>query len=281
MKRINQSLNDLLSRLSVLTTEWRDDFSQKVLHALDELPEQGPVTLDSIEALLHSDYETAITLFQLFLDRSKDEFTYELKILFPEDVPPTSRGFLNNPSKFVQKLEEMGLVDAINDYINRPVSWKDIIAERLKGGRGSAVKGQFRGKALEDFVEQAIVSVFGKDDFDVRCSFTGKDGMSTAKSDFAIPSKESPSILVEVKAFGATESKQTNVIGDAKVIVDEKRQDTFFLLVTDGVSWHARQSDLKGLLRLQNEGYVYRIYTKSMEQDLVTDLQQMKTELGL
>lgn len=281
MKRINQSLNDLLSRLSVLTTEWRDDFSQKVLHALDELPEQGPVTLDSIEALLHSDYETAITLFQLFLDRSKDEFTYELKILFPEDVPPTSRGFLNNPSKFVQKLEEMGLVDAINDYINRPVSWKDIIAERLKGGRGSAVKGQFRGKALEDFVEQAIVSVFGKDDFDVRCSFTGKDGMSTAKSDFAIPSKESPSILVEVKAFGATGSKQTNVIGDAKVIVDEKRQDTFFLLVTDGVSWHARQSDLKGLLRLQNEGYVYRIYTKSMEQDLVTDLQQMKTELGL
>lgn len=222
-----------------------------------------------------------LPFFQLFLDRSKDEFTYELKILFLEDIRPTSTGFRKNPSKFVQKLEKIGLVEAINDYINKPVSWKDIIAERLKGGRGSAVKGQFRGKALDDFVEQAVISVFGKNNFDVRCSFTGKDGMSTAKSDFAIPSKESPSILVEVKAFGATGSKQTNVIGDAKVIVDEKRQDTFFLLVTDGVSWHARQSDLKGLLRLQNEGYIYRIYTKSMEKDLVADLQQMKTELDL
>lgn len=63
MKRINQSLDDLLSQLSVLTTEWRDDFSQKVLQTLDELPEQGPVTLDTIETLLHSDYEAAITLF--------------------------------------------------------------------------------------------------------------------------------------------------------------------------------------------------------------------------
>lgn len=142
------------------------------------------------------------------------------------------------------------------------------MAERLKAGRGSAIKGQHRGRALEDFVEESVRRVYGSGNYDVRCSFLGRDGTSTAKCDFAIPARTNPSILIEVKAFGATGSKQTNVIGDARAIRDQKRHDTTLIVVTDGVTWHARTSDLKELVKMQNAGDIYRIYTKNMEDAL-------------
>ena len=73
--------------------------------------------------------------------------------------------------------------------------------------------------------------------YDARCRFTGATGISTEKTDFAIPSKDDPGILIEAKAYGATGSKQTDVLGDITRIVNEKRDDTQFLLVTDGITF--------------------------------------------
>lgn len=122
--------------------------------------------------------------------------------------------------------------------------------------------------------------VFG-DAYDVRCRFVGASGTSTEKTDFAIPSKRDARVLIEVKAYGATGSKQTDILGDIRRIVEEKRHDTHLLLVTDGTTWKARVNDLRKLVAMQNEGLITRIYTHSMEEALRRDLRQLRRDHGL
>ena len=71
------------------------------------------------------------------------------------------------------------------------------------------------------------------------------------------------------------------MLGDITRIVNEKRDDTHFLLVTDGITWHDRTSDLNKLVTLQNQGKIARIYTQSMTDQLEADLRQLKEEHGL
>jgi hypothetical protein len=153
--------------------------------------------------------------------------------------------------------------------------------ERLRGGRGSAIKGQKRGRGLEDFAEVLVKSTFGEDSYDTRCRFTGARGTSTEKADFAIPSKADPRVLIEVKAYGATGSKQTDVLGDVARVVAEKRPDTDFLLLTDGVTWRDRVSDLRKLVEMQNRGEITRIYTRAMGAQLQADLSDLKRDHAL
>jgi hypothetical protein len=166
----------------------------------------------------------------------------------------------------------------MNAVAGRRVTWRDLLAERLKGGRGSAIRGQLRGRALEDFVEGVLSEVFGDGAFDARCQFVGASGVGVEKADFAVPSKADPAVLIEVKAYGATGSKQTDVLGDVNKIIREKRPDTAFLLVTDGITWKSRVNDLRKLVDLQNRGEITRIYTQSMRGQLAADLMQLKSE---
>ena len=84
-----------------------------------------------------------------------------------------------------------------------------------------------------------------------------------------------------MKAFNATGSKQTDVLGDTLRIVEQKRDDTAFLLVTDGISWKARASDLKKIVKLQNLGKIRKIYTMAMAEELKADLISLKHFFGL
>ncbi|MEZ5509895.1 MAG: DpnII family type II restriction endonuclease [Gammaproteobacteria bacterium] len=192
-----------------------------------------------------------------------------------------SKRWQKDKESYCQALEDLGLLRCMETIINTPVTWSDILTERLKGGRGSAIKGQRRGRYLEDFVENIIIDVFGENSYDVRCQFLGATSTSVEKADFAIQSKDDPSILIEVKAYGATGSKQTDILGDISRIVNEKRFDTHFLLVTDGVTWKDRLSDLRKLVDLQNQGKITRIYTQMMADQLHEDLVQLKIEHGL
>lgn len=176
---------------------------------------------------------------------------------------------------------DLGLTGELQKIVTTPVSWRDFLIERLKTGRGSAIKGQKRGRSLENWVEGVVREVFSKIGYDVRCRFVGAGGVSTEKADFAIPSMKDPRILIEVKAYGATGSKQTDILGDITRIVEEKRNDTHLLLVTDGTIWTERQSDLKSLVRMQNKGLIARIYTRNMGSDLETDLMQLRQDHSL
>ncbi|MDC7235548.1 MAG: DpnII family type II restriction endonuclease [Spirochaetales bacterium] len=277
MKKITQQTAELLEELSVLETDWRDDFSRKVLAFLGkfESVSEDPWTL---VRLLDEDFETASTVIRLFLELSKDEYNTLLRSLFGAGASGKS-AFKSNPLGYVETLEPLFLPDKIRGTINRTYTWEDILTERLKGGRGSAIKGQKRGRELEDYVEGIVSSVFPE--YEARCSFTGMDGISTEKADFAIPCREKPEILIEVKGYGATGSKQTDVIGDINRIIQEKRHDTVFLIFTDGVTWKARESDFRKLVEFQNSGYIYRIYTKKMSREFEEDLRLLKEEKGL
>jgi hypothetical protein len=170
---------------------------------------------------------------------------------------------------------------ALTELANTPVSWQSILIERLRFGRGSAIKGQRRGRCLEDFTEEVLRRVFSDVGYDTRCRFLGVTGTSTEKADFAIPNKDDPRILIESKGYGATGSKQTDILGDIEKIDAQKRHDTHFLLVTDGVTWRSRVNDLRKLVEMQNQGRVARIYTQSMAAELESDLRDLRRDHSL
>jgi hypothetical protein len=176
-------------------------------------------------------------------------------------------------------LSSLDLPAAITTAVNfRPV-WSDILIERLRSGRGKAIKGQKRGRGLEDFTEELVREVFGNQ-YEPRCQFTGVGG-KIAKCDFAIPNRNKPVILIESKGYGATGSKMTDVYGDVEKIIQAKRPDVAFILITDGITWMRRLNDLRNLVRMQNEGSILRIYTTKMAAQFKEDLGQLKTEYGL
>lgn len=279
MKRTRQTFEEIVASLIPIEASWLDAHAEDVVKMMQSLPSKEHYDAGDVMNLLDEDFETAFTVIRLFLDQSKDEFTLSLKESFAKDGFNKGTGvtrYRKDKLSYVEILMELGLTDKMDGAVNRPLIWSDVLVERLKGGRGSAIKGQTRGRGMEDFVEGIVRSVFGDDQVAVRCSFRGAKGLGSAKADFAIPSCNDPTILIESKAYGATGSKQSDVLGDIAKILEEKRHDTVFLLVTDGVTWKERANDLRKLISLQNEGKIQRIYTKSMANQLKSDLQSLK-----
>lgn len=285
MKRYRQTLDELLLQLSPVGASWRDPHADAVIGRLERLPTKSAYTradllqLFDLKQTNRDRFDAALTVVRLFLDLSKDEFTAAMRDRLGKGMG--IKKAQADTDEFLAALEEMGLLQRMAEAVNRPLIWHDILIERLKGGRGSAIKGQSRGRSLEDFVEGLVARVFGQGKYDLRCQFLGATGTSSEKADFAIPSRNDPGILIEVKAYGATGSKQTDVLGDISRIVVQKRHDTHFLLVTDGITWRERTSDLAKLVELQNVGKITRIYTQSMAEQLEGDLRELKREHGL
>ncbi len=277
MRRYRQTVDELVQLLSRIETSWKDEHAECVARVIAAIPEKSAYTRSDIEHLLDEDFGTGLTAIRLVLDLSKDELSLRLKeLLGPGSIGVTR--FKNDRCAFVACLDKLGVLQAMTELVNTPISWQDILIERLKSGRGSAIKGQARGRFLEDFTEGILFRVFNDVGFDTRCRFVGASGTSTEKTDFAIPSKEDPRILIEVKAYGATGSKQTDILGDMARIAEQKRHDTHLLLVTDGVTWKTRINDLRKLVEMQNCGLIARVYTQKMGQDLETDLRELRRD---
>jgi hypothetical protein len=279
MKKVIQTSETLLDSLSVLEANWKDDYADKVISFFDKIEYVNfEDASSSLKELLDIDFDLASTVFRIFIEKSKDEYTSLLKSMF-DNRQTGKKAYLKDKDAYVHTLNHLLIRDKIVKTINKDYTWKDILEERLKAGRGSAVKGQKRGRDLEDFVENVVKSIFRK--YVPRCSFNGKIGLSKEKADFAIPTKENPEILIEVKGYGATGSKQTDVIGDINRIIQEKRHDTTFILFTDGITWKERESDFRKLVEFQNTGYIYKIYTKALVEEFTEDLRQLKIELNI
>ena len=184
-----------------------------------------------------------------------------------------------DPAAFMQDVLSTGLLEAMAEEARRKAHWTDVLVERLRSGRGSAISGQRRGRDVEDFAEAIVKKVFGKN-FQVRCTFKGPRGQD-AKCDFAIPSKAAARILIESKGYGATGSKMTDILGDIRTIIAAKRPDTAFLFFTDGLTWKQRKSDLRKIVEFQNSGDIMRVYTYAMAGQFEKDLRQLKAEYKL
>lgn len=280
MERHRQTFEEIISKLSAIQSEWKDDLAKAVMDLLDGIEEKDSYTTEDLRQILEQDFNAGLTLIRLFLDLSKDEMNGVLS----ESLQGKALGvkaFRSQPDVLLQGLASLHVLEKMREVAGTPVTWRDVLVERLKSGRGSAIKAQKRGKFLEDKTEEIVREVFGLGNYDVRCRFIGSTGRSDEKADFAIPSKEDARILIEVKAYGATGSKQTDILGDMGRIVQEKRHDTTLLFVTDGATWKARTNDLRKLIDLQNQGKIARIYTSQMFPELRQDLLRLRSEHGL
>jgi DpnII restriction endonuclease len=289
MRRVIQTLPDILNSLQPLKVEWQDDVAAWVIERLKAFPAKDAYTEGDIREIIENtkpvsrltgqDFEDGLLVIRTFLGLSKDQFTGALAEALGEGGAGLQR-YKKDPTGFLTALTDLGLLDAIVTEVRRPLHWTDTLVERLRSGRGSAISGQKRGRVAEDFAEDIIKRVFGEGGYDVRATFTGRNGV-TAKFDFAIPKRSDPRIVVESKGFGATGSKMSDVIGDVRAIIAAKRADTAFLFFTDGLTWKQRQSDLRKIVEHQNQGDITRIYTQSMAKQFEADLLTLKEEYGL
>lgn len=274
MELLQQTLEDIISSLCSLRVDWKDDVAKRVILRISAIPIKPSYDKSDIRALLAGDFEDGKLICRLFLGLSKDAFSAALR-----DEIGAEQGmkrYKEEPDRVLDALVNLGLLQAIADEANRQPKWSDVLVERLRSGRGSAISGQRRGRDLEDYVETIIKRVFDGA-YDERCQFVG-NREKMAKCDFAIPSRKKPHILIEAKGFGATGSKMSDVVGDVDAIIRTKRHDTTLLLFTDGLTWNQRQSDLKKLIERQNNGEIARIYTMSMHDQFELDLRTLKSE---
>jgi len=277
MRASPQSLDEILASLQPLTVDWQDDVAKRVISEIEAMPSKESYAVEDIKVILDRHFDDALLILRLFMGLSKDQFTASLKTELGAAIGV--KAYKTAPAKFLDALVRMGLLEAMGEQTNRVPRWSDVLVERLRSGRGSAISGQRRGRGVEDFAEAVVRRVFGEA-FESRCTFRGRNER-TAKCDFAIPSRTDPRIVIESKGYGATGSKMTDVIGDIEKIIAAKRSDTALLLFTDGLTWKQRANDLRKLVASQNIGDITRIYTYAMENEFEADLLQLKQEHGL
>lgn len=279
MKVVSQTLEEVLGSLSPLDVDWMDESAAEAVAKITDIPKKDSYGVADIAQLFDGSFDVAILCARLFLAKSKDKMDEDLRRLFGAGGHGVKR-YQQDPSAYLAVLDTLGLTKAMATTINYEPVWSDILVERLRSGRGSAIQGQRRGRGLEDFAEALVKEVFGEGGYETRCTFTGADGKA-AKCDIAIPSRARPRVLIESKAYGATGSKMTDIIGDLDAIIDAKRHDTTLLFVTDGTTWEARTSDLRKIVTRQNEGKIARIYTTKMREQFIADLRVLRAEAGL
>lgn len=279
MRVVVQEIDAIVASLSPLDVDWMDDIAASAIARLKGVPVKSVYASSDIAELLDGDFEEGILCARLFLALSKDSMTERLRsMLGPGGIGSTR--YASDRTRFIEALEELGLLEKMDATINYQPVWSDILAERLRSGRGSAIQGQKRGRGLEDFAEKIVQQVFGEGNYETRCTFVGADG-ATAKCDVAVPDRGQPRIVLESKGYGATGSKMTDIIGDLDAIIAAKRHDCPFLFVTDGLTWKSRLSDLRKIVHRQNQGKITKIYTMEMGSELLEDLTTLKAELGI
>ena len=174
MKRYRQTVDELLNALSAIQASWRDAHSEAVIRLIESIPDRRTYSPGDIGAILDRDFAAGLTAIRLILDRSKDEFAAELQARLGPGGAGVTR-YRQDVVRFVSELVALGTLDSLGQVASAPVTWRSVLVERLKAGRGSAIKGQARGRFLEDFTEEIVRDVFGEA-YVARCRFVGAGG---------------------------------------------------------------------------------------------------------
>ncbi|MGH8499215.1 MAG: hypothetical protein ACRERV_10465, partial [Methylococcales bacterium] len=155
MEFVRQTLDDILGSLSPLQVEWKDDIARRVIKRIEQLLVKSEYTAQDIHDLFAGDFEDGKLICRLFLGFSKDTFTAVLGDALGEGGQGVTR-YKKDPDSYAAVLINLGLLEVMAEQTNRQPKWDDILVERLRSGRGSAISGQRRGRGLEDYVESII-----------------------------------------------------------------------------------------------------------------------------
>lgn len=281
------SLDQLIGEIQALPSEWQDVKGEGIVNSLD-------LCLSSIQAWPHptrrkhleqslKEIPEFLDTCRLFLSMSQDVISNNLsECLLAKghkraDWKQLQSMGRRDPNALAQGLVDIGLLDEIEKQLSHSWSIRDVLLERFRLGRGRAISGQTRGRALEQSIMMAFQNQSSPSiPFETNCTYTGFKNL-TAKCDFAIPTKSNPKIVIEAKGFEATGSKQTDVLGDIQKIIEAKKPHTYFFIVTDGRGWHRRKSDLKKIVEFHQEGVIDMIYTLKRLPLLVADVSRIYT----
>jgi hypothetical protein len=177
---------------------------------------------------------------------------------------------VHHAQRVAEALAVMGLLDAIEQHGEREWSLEDVLIERYRAMMApeSWVEGGL--PILADFVAQE----FRENDlpYEGDVMFVGRAG-NTARCDFAVPSRSQPKIVIEAKEFDKIGYRFGEYLGEVLTIAEAKYK--YFFLVTDGLGWHTRPSDLQKLVDYQNEGLIDMIYTLSRLSQLAADVKHI------
>lgn len=232
-----------------------------VKKAVERLRQAASVEIEDLLASLLAEDADYLDVIRLFTGDSQDVMAHKLggALGARGDYSRVKRVAASKPVEAVEALASLGVTYVVREHLGRQWGLQDILTERYKMSRGRAVAGQQRGRTLENEV-QAILNRLGVT-YQAPCTFTGRDGKS-AKADFALPGSRQPKIIIEVKGFEATGSKQSGVLGDIRKIEEARMTHMYFFVVTDGRGWLNRLSDLRELVRKHHEGTVDMIFTR-------------------
>lgn len=276
-------VQQLLTEFTNLQSDWMDDEARAVASRIPIVVQRvralgDTFTRETVATLLH-DEPLALDVFRLLAGEGQEPMAHRIC----DALGGPRRGWTalrslarKNPESLADALLAIGINDIVREQVAREWTIEDVLLDRYKLGRGRAIAGQSRGRALENEVEQILASIGVP--FDTRVTFAGPTG-ATAKCDFAIPNRDKPLIVIEAKGYEATGSKLTDFLGDVLKIKQAKGYHTYVFVVTDGRGWFNRQSDLKRLVELHHDGTVEMIYTRARLQQLAADVSQIwKTE---
>jgi len=79
MERRKQSLDEILSNLTLIESSWRDEVADAVIDLLQRLPKRSDYSAHQVLDMLEKDFTAGMTTARLFLDLSKDEFERKLR----------------------------------------------------------------------------------------------------------------------------------------------------------------------------------------------------------
>jgi hypothetical protein len=268
------TLEQLLGELVEVEADWQDETGLQVIAALPtviaEIRDTDELTATHIADMLRRNPHT-FDVFRLFFSLSQDRLANRMSESLGRQLTYSALRRLSRvePEPVAESLLALGLSEEVAAHIGRSWSVEDVLVERYKLMRGRAVAGQARGRALEDEVQAILEGA--QISFARGVTFTGRDG-KTAKADFAIPTKEDPKIVIEAKAYEATGSKLTDFLGDIAKIGEAKGYHRYFFVVTDGIGWRNRESDLRHVVDQHHAGLIENIYTRSRLQRLAADI---------
>jgi hypothetical protein len=281
MRFARVGLDLLLTELADLPSEWMDDDARllvaEIPRVVDRMRKIGPQVAASDLATLLREEPLAIDVLRLLTGEGQEPMAHRIC----DALGGKRRGWTalrgmarKKPEELANALIAIGTATLMREQVWREWTIEDVLVDRYKLGRGRAIAGQSRGRNLENEIEQLLASI--PVPFETRVTFSGPNG-TTAKCDFAIPTREQPLIVIEAKGYEATGSKLTDFLGDVLKIKQAKGYHTYVFVVTDGRGWFNRQSDLKRLVDLHVDGTVEMIYTRARLTQLAADVRQIWT----
>jgi len=260
------TLDELLGLLSRIQAEWLDEDGKKVLEGISRVIDEigdGPVNRSLVENILSSE-PYALDVFRLFLDLSQDRLLNETGLKgITGGFDSIRRKSRTDAAKIADVLEDLGLIDAIETHMVHEWTLQDVLWDRYGHMRGRAMAAQKRGSALEDAVEEVLIELRAEkilSNYIRGGNFINSSGQE-AKADFIIPKKKVPRIIIEAKGYEATGSKLTDVLGDILKVLEIKDIETHYFIVTDGIGWHRRKSDLQKIIDHHQRGEIDMVYT--------------------